>query len=124
MQKRCEDCPANREYWKWKLSWTGDEQCIMEKCRQPDQVTCAFCPVYICTRSEYREKVASIKKPQQIRAVEDDLVFASLKSAAEYYTTSQAAVSKVLDKPNLTLRGQHFVRWNCFKCAELHKVEG
>ena len=122
--KRCEECPASQEYWKWRLRWTGDEQCIMDECRQPDQPTCAYCPIHMGLRSDYKDNVCKGIRPMAVRSVEDDLVFASQKSAADYYSTSSGAIAKVVNKPNLTVRGQHFERWNCFKCAELHKPKG
>ena len=122
--KRCESCPASQEYWKWRLSWTGDTNCIMEECRQRDQKTCAYCPIHMQVRSEYREKANFGKRPKMIRCVEDDLVFASQQDAAKYYEVAQANIAQVLDKENRSLKGVHFVTWSCFKCAELHKVDG
>lgn len=124
VSKRCETCPANAEYWKWRLSWTGDTKCIMEECRQLDQVTCAFCPIHMKLRNEYKESTMCGKRPKPVRCIEDDIVFSSQTEAAKYYKTYQAAISKVVDDPRYSVRGKHFERWNCFKCAELHKVEG
>lgn len=124
MQKRCKNCPANAEYWKWRFNFTGDTDCIMEECRQPSQSTCAYCPIHMRLRTEYKQTLACGKRPTVVRCVEDDLVFSSQTDAANYYNTYQAAISKVLDDPRYTIRGKHFERWNCFKCAELHKVDG
>ena len=125
--KRCESCPASQEYWKWRLSWTGDTKCIMEECRQSNQKTCAYCPIHMQLRSEYREKVNYGKRPKMVRCVEDDLVFVSQMQAAKYYGIAQGNLAMVVDKPNRSIKGMHFVTWSCFKCAELHKgdnVEG
>ena len=125
MLKRCASCPANEELWSWRLTWTGDSNCILEECRQKEQDSCAYCPVHMNLRTEYREKGVSFgKKPRFIRSVEDDLVFASQSQAAKYYGVAQASIAQVLDRENRSLKGAHFVTWSCFKCAELHKVEG
>lgn len=120
--KRCASCPANEELWKWRLTWTGDSNCIMEECRQPEQTSCAYCPIHMQLRTDYREKGVSFgKKPRFIRCVEDDLVFASQSQAAEYYGVAQASIAQVVDRETRSLKGAHFVSWSCFKCAELHK---
>ena len=120
--KRCISCPANKEYWSTKLIWSKGDRCIMAECRQKEQNTCAFCPIHMGVRSEYREKVAYGKRPKMIKCVEDDLVFASQKQAAEYYGVAQANLSQVLDKETRSLKGKRFVSWSCFKCGEAQKV--
>jgi hypothetical protein len=73
-------------------------------------------------RTDYREKgITCGKKPRFVRAVEDDLVFASQSQAAEYYGVAQASIAQVVNKETRSLKGVHFVSWSCFKCAELHK---
>ena len=104
------------------MSWTGDSNCVMEECRQPDQRSCAFCPIHMAIRTDYREKgVKCGKKPRFVRAVEDDLVFASQSQAAEYYGVAQANIAQVVNLENRSLKGVHFVTWSCLKCAELHE---
>lgn len=116
--KRCISCPANREYWRWKLSFTKGTGCIMDECRQVEQRTCAYCPIHINVRNEYREKVAYGKRPKMVKCVEDDLVFASQMEAAKHYGVAQANIAQVLDKETRCLRGKHYVTWSCYKCVE------
>ena len=122
--KRCESCPANRAYWSWRMSWTGDDRCVMAECRQPEQTSCAYCPIHMQVRNEYREKVNYGKRPKMVRCVEDDLVFASQQDAAKHYEVAQANLSQVVDREGRRLKGKRFVTWSCLKCAELHKGEG
>lgn len=116
--KRCDACPANKAMWAWRMSLSGDEACPMEDCRQPEQETCAYCPIHMSLRAEYREKVKRCgKSPKMVKCVEDGLVFVSQSQAAQWYGVSQAGVARVVDKPTRSICGMHFVSWSCLKCV-------
>lgn len=49
------------------------------------------------------------KCKKKVKAVEDGIVFESMREAEKYYHLAIGRVSEVTNKPNKTARGQHFI---------------
>lgn len=49
------------------------------------------------------------KCKKKVKAVEDNIVFESMKAAEKHYKLAHGRVSEVANDPNKTARGQHFI---------------
>ena len=60
-------------------------------------------------KKEVIEKPKTRMHRRKVKAVEDNIIFGSMVEAEKYYNLARGMVCQVTDKPNKTVRGQHFV---------------
>ena len=118
VEKKCSECPANIEMWRWKLSFTGGSECPTETCKLPKEQTCSMCMIHMSMRAEFKlSQKRCGKPPKLVKCVEADKVYASISQASKVVGCRHSAISNVLDKPNRAVFGQHWITWDCKRCA-------